>query len=201
MDYNKAKIRKTWGVWAQSWLIAHGCLLELISQKKRWSDDRLWLKEQNQSSLPHWGEAARLPRLAFPANSPQPHDITSGCSEFNSALLCQSWQLLCSARLKFEMYLIRQPAHGSQLRAHMLPLAPGPARLAGSSSRSTESEWKLRGRRRAWPGLTRGKDLNAAVPGCCWQLSALSSYERLDGSRGWLGAGRLVHRWCKVFRV
>ena len=85
------------------------------------------------------------------------------------------------------------------LTAHMLHLGPGPARLAGSSSRSTESEWKLaraelREAQPGLPGLTRGKDLNAAVAGCwCWQLSALNSYERLDGSRGWLGAGRLVH--------
>ena len=130
MDYNKAKIRKTWGVWAQSWLIAHGCLLELISQKKRWSDDRLWLKEQNQSSLPHSDKAARLPQPpAFSANSPQPHDITSGCSEFNSALLCQSWQLLCSARLKFEMYLIRQPELTCSIS---VPAQPGwPAAVQG----------------------------------------------------------------------
>ena len=116
-------------------------------------------------------------------------------SEFNSALLCpvnHDSSILCSAGLKFEMF---QPG----LTAHMLHLGPGPARLAGSSSRSTESEWKLaraelREAQPGLPGLTRGKDLNAAVAGCwCWQLSALNSYERLDGSRGWLGAGRLVH--------
>ena len=80
----------------------------------------------------------------------------------------------------------------------MLHLGPGPARLAGSSSRSTESEWKLRGRRRAWPGLGSHEE-KISTPQCpaaagSSQLSALGSYERLDGSRGWLGAGRLVHR-------
>ena len=198
MDYNKAKIRKTWGVWAQSWLIAHGCLLELISQKKRWSDDRLWLKEQNQSSLPHSDKAARLPQPpAFSANSPQPHDITSGCSEFNSALLCQSWQLLCSARLKFEMYLIRQPELTCSIS---VPAQPGwPAAVQGQLRVSGNWEGG------AGPGLGSHEE-KISTPQCpaaagSSQLSALGSYERLDGSRGWLGAGRLVHRWCKVFRV
>ena len=134
---------------------------------------------QSQSSLPHWGKACQ--------QASGPHDITPGCSEFNSALLCQSWQLL-SARQDWNLLCISPSSAG-----------PTCSLSLGSSSRSTESGnwWLVRAR----PGLTRGKDLNAAVPGCCWQLSALSSYERLDGSRGWLGAGRLVHRWCKVFRV
>lgn len=134
MDYNKAKIRKTWGVWAQSWLIAHGCLLELISQKKRWSDDRLWLKEQNQSSLPHWGEAARLPQPSLPtALSP----MTSRQAAQNSIPPCSVNHDSSSARQDWNLKCIlsgsQHTAHSSELTCSLsLPAQPGwPAAVQG----------------------------------------------------------------------
>lgn len=142
MDYNKAKIRKTWGVWAQSWLIAHGCLLELISQKKRWSDDRLWLKEQNQSSLPHSDKAARLPQPSLPtALSP----MTSRQAAQNSIPPCSVNHDSSSARQDWNLKCILSGSQSSH--------APSRSRPSPAGRQQFKVNWEWVETEREAPGL------------------------------------------------
>ena len=91
---------------------------------------------------------------------------------------------------------------GPGLTAHMLhcsisvPAQPGwPAAVQGQLRVS--GNWRGEG----WAAWAHTRKRSQRRSGRLLGLAALGSYERLDGSPGWLGAGRLVHRWCKVFRV
>lgn len=76
----------------------------------------------------------------------------------------------------------------------MLHLGPGPARLAGSSSRSTESEWKLRGRRRAWLGLGSHEE-KISTPQCPAAAGSSQLSARMRDLMG-VVVGWVRGAWC-----
>ena len=136
----------------------------------------------NKSSLLHTAQATAVNPTSDPRQT------------LNSIPPCfinhQSWQLLSSESLTCICL-----SSGLTAGSHA-PLTPGcPAAVQGQLRVSGNWWGARRGRRRL---LTRGKDLNAAA------ARTAGSHQLVWETwwESWLaGAGLLVHRWCKVFRV